>query len=97
MLEIEQRLGVRIDSLLAVFVKTEYDEEVVVLGDLVADQELRTSDLEIVATTYNESGQVTGKEYDYIDLGKSAAPVPFALKLDAQAPPARIRLMAKPS
>ena len=97
MLDIEKRLGLRIDSIMAVFVQTEYDKEVVVLGDLVAEQGLRTGDLEVIATAYNESGQVIGKDDTYLDLDGSGSPIPFRLTVDLSEPPSRLRLMAKPA
>lgn len=92
---LEDRFGIQLQAMYAVFTKDEYYSEVRVNFDVMAPNGGIKKDLEVHVSAYNTNGQLIGTTCTYIDEDDFVGFESCSERIDCNEPPAKIRVFPK--
>ncbi|WP_157109573.1 hypothetical protein [Rhodococcus sp. WMMA185] len=92
---LEDRFGITLEAMYAVFKEDEYANEVRVNFDVVSPNGGIDTDLQIFVSAYNSSGQLIATTYTYVDGDDFIGLESCSERLDCDEPPTKIRVYPK--
>lgn len=94
---LEDRFGIQLQAMYAVFKKDDYHSEVRVNFDVMAPNGGIKKNLEMHVSIYNANGQLIGTTYSYIDEDDFVGFESCSERIDCDEPPTKIRVFPKSS
>ncbi|KJF25082.1 hypothetical protein C7T36_14665 [Rhodococcus sp. AD45-ID] len=89
---LEERLGVSLEAMYAVYTKTSYSSGVRVNFDVIAPSGQIDSSLKVVISAYNQNGQLVATDYTRISESSFIGFESCSESLDCDGPPSKIRV-----
>ncbi|MGG7105014.1 hypothetical protein [Rhodococcus sp. 24CO] len=89
---LEDRLGIELEALYAVYKNDGYSSELLVNFDLIAASGKIDDSLEVNISVYNRNGQLVATKYAYVSKAGFIGFQSCSQRLDCDEPPSKIRI-----